>query len=211
MIEMKQIQNILKYILSGLVLVLTLTGCFNIEQSLILNKDGTGFLDIKTVVYRDEIPDEEFKEDIAVLTKEDVEAMIDTSMVKVESVTDVSNDSQIIGVIRYSFEDISVLSKPWCSDSNRISIEREEGCVILTWIYAINDDAAEDESDSISGWESYYEGHFCEFTINVPAEIVEVSSGGEINKDGKTAHWKFPIIDYMKGEAIELTAKIKEW
>ena len=207
---MKQYSVALKHV-GDLVLILFLAGCFNIEQSLILNKDGTGSLDIKTVVYYDEIPDKQSAEDIVLLTKEAVEAMTDTSIVKVEYVNETSNDSQRIVDIRYLFEDIIVLSESWCSDSNRISIEREEGFIILKWIYTSNDNGSEDESDSISGWESYYKGHFCEFTINVPAEILEVSSGGEINKDGKTAHWKFPIINYMKGEAIELTAKIKEW
>ncbi len=210
MIEMKQIENILKHILFGLVLVLTLTGCFNIEQTLSLNKDRTGSLDIKTIVYYDEIPDEEFDKDLVSLTKEEVEAMTDTSIVKVEYVNETSEDNQLTVDIRYLFKDISVLSEPWCSDSNRISIEREEGFIILKWIYATND-ANEDDSVSIDKWESVYEGHFCKFNVVVPSEIVEVSSGGEINKGGKTAHWKFPIITYMKGEAIELTAKIKEW
>ena len=210
MIEMKQVQNILKHILFGFVLILTLTGCFDIEQTLTLNEDGTGSLDMKTVVYYDEIPDEEFDKDVVSLTKEDVEAMTDTSIVKVEYVNEISNDSQRTVDIRYLFEDISVLSESWCSDSNRISIEREEGFFILKWIYATND-ADEDDSITIDKWESVYEGHFCEFNVIVPSEIVEVSSGGEISKDGKTAHWKFPIITYMKGEAIELTAKIKEW
>jgi uncharacterized lipoprotein YehR (DUF1307 family) len=210
MIEMKQVQNILKHILFGFVLILTLTGCFNIEQSLTLNKDGTGSLDIKTVVYYDEIPDEEFDEEFVSLTKEEVEAMTDTSLVKVEYVNETSKGSQRTVDIRYLFEDISVLSKPWCSDSNRISIEREEGFIILKWIYATND-GTEDDTINIDKWESVYEGHFCKFNLVVPSEIVEVSSGGEIRKDKKTAHWKFPIITYMKGEVIELTAKIKQW
>ena len=186
-----------------------MVGCIDIEQKLILNEDFSGSLELCYVI--DETVEEianELTIDSALIKKEEIEALTDTCLAKVEHVNETRNNDQRFIEIKYTFKDINDLSDSWCSDSNRIYLKQEGGFIILRWTFTGNGSNSKD-SLFFEKRKNLFEGHYCEFYIDLPSEIVEVSSGGEILEDRTKAYWKFPTIEYMMGKTLELKAKFK--
>jgi hypothetical protein len=189
-----------------------MVGCIDIEQKLVLNEDGSGTLKvcyildeslIKEILGETEVegtPSSEFE----------IESFIDTTKVKLTYYNEKYEDDKQYIEMEYSFDDIDVLSESWTSDSNKITLIKEGSFFVFTWNF-FNVDSDPKDSLVFTEYKHLFDDHFCEFSITVPGDIVEVNTGGEILEDKHNAYWKFSTLSYMRGDMLEIKAKILNW
>jgi len=196
-----------------------LTGCFDYEEEMWLNKDGSGKVDFKIKLPSEFVDDEEddwFEEgniraDLEKFDGIDVE----------ETKTYMDGDQWIIAVkLRFTSWDL-LAQVDWGDDDKAkfwgsMTFEKEEDG---QWVYQRTVEMSEDEDEDDHGEEGEDEdedesklaerilqgifgGYYWRYTVHFPDRIISANAEEkDIDKKKKTVTWEFELIDLVKEPA----------
>jgi hypothetical protein len=192
-------------------LLFIFSSCIDIEQYLTIHEDGSATLHIRYIFDEEALELQELIDpDDELFTESEIMGMIDTNAVSLRGFNESrQNGLRIVDMI-YEFKDINLLSVRWCDEHNYVLFDDFKEYSLLTWSYASGEESKEESDSAMHELEEFFSDHYCTFTVELPFEITDVDESATVSTDRHTARWKFPMIDFMKGDTLRLRAKFKK-
>ncbi len=188
-------------------LLVLLTGCLDIEQTLTVKNDGSGTLEVRYIFDEEALDLQDYidpEEDL--FTESELLGMIDTNRVTLSHLNETRENGLRIVEMVYAFKHIELLAKRWCDDHNTIHFEHMDDRGALSWDYATGEEPKDEPDDAMAEIQELFADHYCRFTVILPYRITEADQAAHISQDGHSAQWEFPLCSFMKGDTISLNA-----
>jgi hypothetical protein len=192
-------------------LLLVFSACLDIEQTLTVNEDLSGTLEVRYIFDEEALELQEFIDpEEELFTEAELVGMIDTAVVSLSSFSETRKNGLRIVDMVYAFKDINKLGTRWCDDHNFISLDQSDVHSVLTWSYAAAEEPKEDPDAVMNELEELFSDHYCTFTVKAPHKITQVDESATLSQDLRTAQWRFPMLSFMKGDTLNIRVQFQK-